>query len=42
MQKVTEFPFKSARRITSEEVAAARKAIKEQFDIDLPEQKSTQ
>lgn len=36
-KKVTEFPFKSARRITPEEVSAAKKAIKEQFDIDLPE-----
>lgn len=34
-KKVTEFPFESARRITADEVAAARIAVKEQFDIDL-------
>ena len=35
-KKVTEFPFKSARRITPEEVSAARDAVKEQFNIELP------
>lgn len=36
MKKITEFPFESARRITADEVAAARIAVKEQFDIDPP------
>lgn len=35
-KKVTEFPFESARRITTEEVTAARIAVKEQFGIDSP------
>ncbi len=35
-KKVTEFPFESARRITTEEVEAATKAVKEQFDIEPP------
>lgn len=34
-KKATEFPFESARRITTKEVAAARKAVKEQFGINL-------
>ena len=33
-KKVTEFPFESARRITTQEVEAATKAVKEQFDIE--------
>lgn len=35
-KKFTEFPFESARRITADEVAAARIAVKEQFDIEPP------
>lgn len=35
-KKVTEFPFEEARRITAKEVAAARIAVKEQFDIEPP------
>lgn len=40
-KKVTEFPFKSARRITPEEVSAARDAVKEQFNIELPEREKS-
>jgi len=36
-KKVTEFPFESARRITVNEVAAAREAVKAQFDIEPPQ-----
>lgn len=35
-KKVTEFPFQFTRRITPEEVSAARDAVREQFDIELP------
>ena len=35
MQKKTEFPFQSARRITTDEVIAAEKAVKEQFGIEV-------
>lgn len=42
MEKVIEFAFKSARRISPEEVAAAKEAIKRQFDIDLPKRESKQ
>jgi len=35
-KKITEFPFESARRITAVEVEAARKAVKEQFDLNSP------
>lgn len=35
MPKDPEFPFKTARRITEEEVIAAEKAIKEQFNIEI-------
>ncbi|MDV2998199.1 MAG: hypothetical protein N4J56_007904 [Chroococcidiopsis sp. SAG 2025] len=35
-KKITEFPFASARRITPQKVAAAEKAVKEQFDIEPP------
>jgi uncharacterized protein (DUF4415 family) len=34
MPKKTEFPFKNARRITTKEVVAAEKAVKEQFGIE--------
>lgn len=34
-----DFPFESARRITSEEVAAAKLAIKEQFGIEPGKQR---
>lgn len=34
--KVTEFPFKSARRITALEVTAAEEAVREQFGIEKP------
>jgi uncharacterized protein (DUF4415 family) len=34
MSNNSEFPFASARRITREEVAAAEKAVQEQFGID--------
>lgn len=35
-EEVTEFPFESARRITAEEVAVAREAVREQFGIEPP------
>jgi uncharacterized protein (DUF4415 family) len=35
MSSNSEFPFASARRITSEEVVAAEKALKEQFGIEI-------
>lgn len=35
-EKVTKFPFASARRITSQEIAAAETAIGEQFGIEPP------
>ena len=34
--KLTEFPFESARRITAQEVAKATIAVKEQFNIEPP------
>jgi hypothetical protein len=34
-KKVTKFSFELARRITPEEVSAARDAVKEQLDINL-------
>jgi hypothetical protein len=36
MKKVKEFPFKSARRITSSEVRAGRKAIEDQLGVARP------
>lgn len=36
-KKLPEFPFESARRITTAELAAARKAVQEQFGINPPQ-----
>ncbi|MDJ0845461.1 AT hook motif protein [Crocosphaera sp.] len=40
MQKEPEFPFEKARRITQAEVIAAQKAIKEQFNLEKPQQET--
>ncbi len=37
MNKESEFPFKAARRITEAEVIEAQQAIKEQFNIEIPD-----
>lgn len=39
--KPIDFPFAAARRITSEEVAAAKLAVKELFEIDTEKVRST-
>ncbi len=40
MHKESEFPFEKARRITKAEVIAAKKAIKEQFNLETPQQET--